>query len=298
MGDVEDGGLELSRAEECGEGFIETQPLPPCPPYPPSPNAQSGGVGESSEGDAHMHETDYGCDAHSDAHESEVREDEEGVVRYNLETLVSYILATGDFLESTTRLPFTEDQLREMDEAVEAAGMELGSVVAAYRSDVYKLRKTDRSMVEGLENCVGGVVGEILGVVDQRSAHGRTRPRLRTRGDDGSRFRGAPTMVPYGGGGNDTELQIRLVTKFHEFDHFFDQLKQVDATLAKTCLNQYRALLTGPPNCRTPASPLLDAALTFISDKESAFVNVPEEQEAWTADQPTNSNLQQQAQTE
>mmetsp|Transcript_15462 Transcript_15462/g.35880 ORF Transcript_15462/g.35880 Transcript_15462/m.35880 type:complete len:119 (+) Transcript_15462:339-695(+) len=112
------------------------------------------------------------------------------------------------------------------------------------------------------------------------------------------RFRGAPTMVPYGGGGNDTELQIRLVTKFHEFDHFFDQLKQVDATLAKTCLKQYRALLTGPPNCRTPASPLLDAALTFISDKESAFVNVPEEQQAWTADQPTNSNLQQQAQTE
>lgn len=31
-------------------------------------------------------------------------------------------------------------------------------------------------------------------------------------------------MVPYGGGGNDTELQIRLVTKFHEFDHFFDQV--------------------------------------------------------------------------
>ena len=32
-------------------------------------------------------------------------------------------------------------------------------------------------------------------------------------------------MVPYAG--NDADLQIQLITKFHEFDHFYDQLKQV-----------------------------------------------------------------------
>jgi len=288
-------GLELSRAEEgCDthtDGHdhhgahedehehdaqcMDAQPLPPCPPCPPSPSisprarpaqllGESDGVGESGKS--------------STMEGYQVREDEEGVVRYNLETLVSYILATGDFLESTTRLPFTEEQLRDMDEKVKVAGLGLDSVIDAYRSDVYEARKTERSMVEGLENCVGGVVGEILAVVDQRSAR-TPRSRLRMRGEDGSRLGGLP-LVPYAG--NDTELQIRLVTKFQEFDHFFDQLKQVDASLAKTCLKQYRALITGPPNCRTPPSSLLDAALTFIKDKESAL-------EAPSAQQPAQT---------
>jgi len=260
MEEEEGSGVELSQAEECLDGDhagrMDTHPLPPCPPYPPSPRAGLASLGSGEHGE-------------SDEEGVVRRDDEEGVVRYNLETLVSYILATGDFLESTTRLPFTEEQLRDMDAQVEAAGLALESVVEAYRSDVYEARKTERSMVEGLENCVGGVVGEILAVVDQRSARvPRTRLRMRTD-DGGNRLSGGLPMVPYMG--NDTELQIRLVTKFQEFDHFFDQLKQVDAVLAKTCLKQYRALITGPPNCRTPPSPLLDAALTFISDKEAAM---------------------------
>lgn len=40
------------------------------------------------------------------------------VVVYNVETLVQYILATGDFSEPQTRIPFSEDNLRQMDLAV------------------------------------------------------------------------------------------------------------------------------------------------------------------------------------
>ena len=108
-------------------------------------------------------------------------------------------------------------------------------------------------MVEGLENCVGGVVGEILVVVDQRSA--RTRPRLRSRGEDGSRFRGGPAMVPYGGGGNDTDLQIRLVTKFHEFDHFFNQVGD-ETNIANQPTNQPTDRPTDPSTDRPTDRPI------------------------------------------
>ena len=53
-------------------------------------------------------------------------------------------------------------------------------------------------------------------------------------------------------------------------------MKQLDGPLAKTCLKQYRALIVGPPNCRTPPSTLLDAALSFISDKEASLLDEAE----------------------
>lgn len=34
---------------------------------------------------------------------------------YNVETLVQYILATGDFSEPQTRIPFSEENLRQID---------------------------------------------------------------------------------------------------------------------------------------------------------------------------------------
>ena len=37
------------------------------------------------------------------------------VISYNVETLVEYMLATGDFVEPTTRLPFSDEQLEEID---------------------------------------------------------------------------------------------------------------------------------------------------------------------------------------
>lgn len=37
------------------------------------------------------------------------------IISYNVETLVEYMLATGDFVEPTTRLPFSDEQLEEID---------------------------------------------------------------------------------------------------------------------------------------------------------------------------------------
>lgn len=40
---------------------------------------------------------------------------------YNVETLVQYILATGDFSEPQTRIPFSEENLRQIDYEVGSA---------------------------------------------------------------------------------------------------------------------------------------------------------------------------------
>jgi cellobiose phosphorylase len=41
------------------------------------------------------------------------------VVVYNVETLVQYILATGDFSEPETRIPFSDEDLRRIDSEVD-----------------------------------------------------------------------------------------------------------------------------------------------------------------------------------
>lgn len=49
------------------------------------------------------------------------------MVVYNVETLVQYILATGDFSEPETRIPFSEMDLRQID--VEVAHMPFAPLV-------------------------------------------------------------------------------------------------------------------------------------------------------------------------
>ncbi|CAN0383290.1 unnamed protein product, partial [Ectocarpus sp. 12 AP-2014] len=55
------------------------------------------------------------------------------VVMYNLDSLVDYFISTGDFLEPETRLPFSDDQLRDIDGKARAAGLSKPSVLAAKR---------------------------------------------------------------------------------------------------------------------------------------------------------------------
>ncbi len=40
------------------------------------------------------------------------------MIRFNIESLVDYLLVSGDFTDPETRLPFSDDDLREIDETV------------------------------------------------------------------------------------------------------------------------------------------------------------------------------------
>lgn len=49
-------------------------------------------------------------------------------VQFNVDTLVDYLLTSGDFHDPETRLPFSDDDLREIDRIVSAVRHQDGSV--------------------------------------------------------------------------------------------------------------------------------------------------------------------------
>lgn len=51
--------------------------------------------------------------------------------RFNVESLVDYLIATGDFIDPESRLPFSDEDLRMIDKSAEKAGLKKKSVYAA-----------------------------------------------------------------------------------------------------------------------------------------------------------------------
>jgi hypothetical protein len=51
--------------------------------------------------------------------------------RFNVESLVDYLIASGDFTDPESRLPFSDNDLRMIDKAAEKAGLKKKSVYSA-----------------------------------------------------------------------------------------------------------------------------------------------------------------------
>ncbi|GMF27958.1 unnamed protein product [Phytophthora fragariaefolia] len=64
------------------------------------------------------------------------------VVVYNVETLVQYILATGDFSEPETRIPFSDEDLRRID-AEEGEMLLIMSVFPSFSDIFEQIRRSD-----------------------------------------------------------------------------------------------------------------------------------------------------------
>ncbi|OQR95692.1 hypothetical protein THRCLA_07644 [Thraustotheca clavata] len=152
------------------------------------------------------------------------------VVVYNLDSLIAYILATGDFSEPETRIPFPDDMLRQLDTEVcprrgtlsvilraKAAGLELQSVVTAKANKAqFEQQKIKRDGLLGLERCAGEVVTEMLQVIEDEDSE---------------------------------EGEMRLVMEiFPNFADLYSQLKMNDPEYAAQCHKHYLEYLQGPPN--------------------------------------------------
>lgn len=144
-----------------------------------------------------------------------------GVVAFNSDTLADFMLASGDFHDPETRIPFTEEQLHEIDsicaKSQKNGAKQRRSLVDAMRNpQVYVEARERRDALEGLERCAGELIADILEVIE--------------------------TVDP-------DDAQIRLVT--HElpvFADLFRQLYEADSTYAYQCLEHWRAFIAGPPN--------------------------------------------------
>ncbi|CBJ26071.1 conserved unknown protein [Ectocarpus siliculosus] len=170
------------------------------------------------------------------------------VVTYNVESLVLYLLESGDFQEPTTRRPFSLVQLADLDALAAKAGAKVkGSLVQSYHEgqEKYVERRERREMLVGADRCLGDIVSEMLATIeDNDESH--------------------------------EDAHIYLCTLFPQFSHIFSEMKEADEEYARQCLEQHIALLRGPPNRPTAKSlsseqgDLLTACVDFLSEQGSA----------------------------
>eukprot|EP01038_Epipyxis_sp_PR26KG_P004195 gene4195-5966_t len=139
------------------------------------------------------------------------------VVRFNISSLVDYLLASGDFSDPETRIPFSDEDLKEMDNIAKKAGLNKASVLEAKNNvNGYSDSKFRRDALLGLERCAGEVITDILQIVE--------------------------TADP-------DEAQMQLVMReFPTFLDYYKQIRDADAEYASKCIAHWRLFMEGPPN--------------------------------------------------
>jgi len=138
-------------------------------------------------------------------------------VAFNVETLVDFMLTSGDFHDPETRIPFSDADLEEIDRVAAASGVKKASVLAARNNpQVYIDAKFRRDALEGLERCAGDVITEMLNLIE------RTDP---------------------------DEAQMRLImVDLPLFADYYQQLRDADSAYAKQCMEHWMQFVIGPPN--------------------------------------------------
>lgn len=139
------------------------------------------------------------------------------VVQFNVATLVDYLLATGDFTDPETRIPFTDKDLQDIDALGVELGLDKSSVYAATRNvNGYSEAKFRRDALLALERCAGEVIADMLQIVENYDPD---------------------------------EAQMELaMNEFPVFLDYYRQMKAADPEYASKCLAHWRLFIAGPPN--------------------------------------------------
>ncbi len=139
-------------------------------------------------------------------------------VAFNVNSLVSYIYSTCDFLDPITRVPFTEEQIEAIDSRAKMNGIE--SNLIDLRSD--KKKKEDKKIhldgIVGLERIAGDIIHNILTIAENTESEYEADYLIMNR------------EIP-------------------EFIDYYNQLKTLDRAYSLQAMKHWRAYLRGPPNC-------------------------------------------------
>jgi len=139
------------------------------------------------------------------------------VVAFNVDTLVEYMVATGDFSDPETRIPFSDTELAGIDAMAIKLKLAKPSVLDLKNNpQAFADFKFKRDALLGLERCAGEVITDILNVIE--------------------------TYDP-------DEAQMRIVLReLPTFADYFQQLRAADAEFASHCASHWKSFLEGPPN--------------------------------------------------
>lgn len=88
-------------------------------------------------------------------------------VYYNLESLLDYLLQTGDFRDPKTREPYLDETLRSIDSYRKKLGIKSKSVyLASQNRSTYKKKKDHEDDIMVLERCIDEVVSSITTIME------------------------------------------------------------------------------------------------------------------------------------
>jgi len=164
------------------------------------------------------------------------------VVVFNLDSLIDYMLNTGDFSDPQTRTPFTDKELEDIDAAALKARIQRASVLDAKlnKSAFYADNKFRRDALLGLERLAADVVTAILTVIE--------------------------TEDP-----DDAHVCL-FVQHFPLFADYFRQLVEADKLYAKACMQHFKQYLVGPANKPNADNyGLIDLVISFFSFCERRY---------------------------
>ena len=149
------------------------------------------------------------------------RQSSGSTVAFNVDTLVDYLISTGDFLDPETRIPFTDDELKSIDSVARDAKLGKPSVFDASNDPAQRQRYVDakfrRDALEGLERCAGEVVTDILNLIERPADPDAAQMHL-------------------------------LMVELPAFADYFRQLKDADSVYSQQCMAHWKAFIAGPPN--------------------------------------------------
>jgi hypothetical protein len=162
-----------------------------------------------------------------------------GVVAFNADSLADFMLATGDFSDPETRIPFSDENLREIDtilaKSATAGGKTRASVLEAkHNPGAYEEARHRRDALEGLERCAGDVIADILNIVE--------------------------TADP-----DDAQMRL-MINELPVFADFYRQLFEADQAYARQCLEHWTRFIAGPPNApNTDMYGLIDCVKHYLA---------------------------------
>ncbi|KAG7386159.1 hypothetical protein PHYPSEUDO_000591 [Phytophthora pseudosyringae] len=158
------------------------------------------------------------------------------VVVYNVESLVQYILATGDFSEPETRIPFSDEDLRRIDAEASKAKLNEKSVVDAKKNKhKFDEQKVKRDGILGLERCASEYVNRMLEIVESDDP------------EEGE--------------------MLLIMSVFPSFSDIFEQIRRSDSEYAKHSMGHFIQYVQGPKNRPTvDESGLMPVILGFLED--------------------------------
>lgn len=89
-------------------------------------------------------------------------------IQFNVDSLIDFMISSGDFSDPETRLPFSDEQLKDIDSIAKEIGLDKPSVYDAKNNvQFYSDAKFRRDALLGLERCAGEVIADILELIEE-----------------------------------------------------------------------------------------------------------------------------------